>query len=286
MTHSSGVTYEFAHPKLMAWRQWNSRELRSKGLRRTHEDRTEVSRAYRVPLIFDPERGWAYGYGIDHAGLMVERATGKHLEDYMREHIWELLGMRDTTFRPMKHPHLRDRMAGMTERDGDGALKPQADTAAAGPVGGVRDSAGGGLASTANDYIKVLVSLLRNDGKLLKPETRDLMFRPHLKDAKYLRAIHASPAAYALAGNVEVGTRIDFGLGGLLNQEPLRSGRGAGALQWSGLPNLFWWINPRDGICGCYFSQLMPTGDPQSVEMYEKFETAVNSVFKKDSGRL
>lgn len=193
--------------------------------------------------------------------------------------------MKDTSFHPADFPHLKDRIAGMTMRDGEGKLVPQTDESSRGPIGGVRDPGGAGLASTANDYIKVLISLLK-DEKLLKRATIDKMFQPHLKDPTFLRKIHANPLSYGLAGNIEQGTKVDFGLGGIINQEPIASGRSAGSMQWGGLPNLFWWMNPKDGICGCYFSQLLPAGDPQSFDMYTKFETAVNSTFKKDKGKL
>jgi hypothetical protein len=41
------------------------------------------------------------------------------------------------------------------------------------------------------------------------------------------------------------------------------------------LPNLFWWVSPKDKVCGCYFSQLMPEGDRLSTKLYSEFETAV-----------
>lgn len=236
--------------------------------------------------MFDPETRWSYSYGIDWAGCAVERASGMTLEDFMRKHIFLPLDMLDTTFEPLKYPHLSARIAGMSVRDEDEKLVPQEETSTTSPIGGVRHAGGGGLASTASDYIKVLISLLKNDEKLLKRETVKYMFQPHLKDPQHLRKIHANPAAYGLAGNIPPGLKVDFGLGGILNQEQLPSGRSAGGMQWGGYPNLFWWINPKDGICGCYFSQLVPTGDVQSFEMYKTFETSVNSTFKRDQGKL
>lgn len=265
------------HARLLSWRQWKNRDLRKRGLKKTHEDRTEVSKAYRVPLVFDPETSWTYGYGIDWAGLAVERASESTLEDFMRKHIFGPLDMRDTTFEPVQHPHLMDRMAGMYVRDPDGKLLSQEQTAVTSPIGGVRHAGGGGLASTANDYMKVLVSLLRNDEKLLTKNSVRSMFTPQLRDPRHLQKMHANPEAFGLAGNIPSGTKVDFGLGGILNLERLPTGRSAGSMQWGGYPNLFWWINPQDGICGCYFSQLVPPGDEASFDMYKKFEAAVNS---------
>lgn len=280
------MAYEFSHAKLMSWRTWQSEDLLRRGVKRTPEDRTEVSRAYRTPLVFDPETSWAYSYGIDWAGCAVERASGLSLEAFMRAHIFDPLGMTDTTFEPMEFPHLLSRIANMNERDDEERVLPQVQSDTFGPIGRVRRSGGGGLAGTARDYIKVLISLLRDDGVLLRPASVASMFTPQLKDPSMLRKIQAHPMAFALAGNIPAGAPVNFGLGGLINEEAMPTGRSAGGLQWSGYPNLFWWINPRDGICGCYFSQLVPTGDVESYEMYKKFETAVNAAFKKDGARL
>ena len=64
--------------------------------------------------------------------------------------------------------------------------------------------------------------------------------------------------------------------GALLRDDVIpATGRSAGGMQWGGLPNLFWWISPKDGVCGCYFGQILPPGDPLSFELYGEFEKAV-----------
>ncbi|KXT09303.1 hypothetical protein AC579_2854 [Pseudocercospora musae] len=284
LTHSSGISYEFMHARLLSWRQWNNKDLRSRGIKKSHKDRTEVSHAYRVPLVFDPETSWTYGYGIDWAGLCVERATNSTLEDFMRKHIFLPLNMNDTTFEPAKFPHLAKRMAGMTVRDENNKLVPQ--TSSTSPIDRIRHAGGGGLASTPQDYIKVLISLLRNDSILLNhPSTvANQMFTPQLKDPSHLRKMHANPEAFGLAGNIPAGTKVDFGLGGILNLEEMRNTkRKGGGMQWGGYPNLFWWINREEGICGCYFTQLVPPGDEEAFGMYIEFEKALNRRFGNGS---
>jgi len=145
----------------------------------------------------------------------------------------------------------------------------------------VKESGGGGAFSTANDYIKFLIAVLKNDELLFKSrQTVSSMISPHLLDPSHLAKIHANPMSYGLAGNLPQDTRLSFGLGGIMNLTKISTtGRAAGSMQWGGLPNLFWWINPKDGICGCYFGQILPPGDVPSFSMYEKFEAAVNESF-------
>jgi CubicO group peptidase (beta-lactamase class C family) len=290
LTHSSGFAYERTHPKLGAWRKWyNKQSTENKKLSQS----TEASIAYICPLLFEPDEGWVYGYGIDWAGIAVSRVSGLSLEAYMKKHIWEPLGMDSTTFSvTATRPDLLSRLANLTERDPKtGKLiweKKEGEYSTG--LRPVKESGGGGAFSTANDYIKLLISLLKNDEKLLRSETVDQMFTPQLSDSTHLMNIHAdaNPLSPGIAVHIPKETKVDFGLGGLLNLEDLsNTGRSAGGMQWGGIPNLFWWINRKDGICGCYFEQLMPAGDEKSFEMFERYEKAVNESFIKEMrGRL
>jgi CubicO group peptidase (beta-lactamase class C family) len=97
LTHTSGLAYEFTHPKLNAWREW---AMSSTPDGRVNARSSEIAVANKVPLIFEPDEGWVYGYGIDWAGLAVMRATKQTLEEYMSENIWKPCGMASTTFQP------------------------------------------------------------------------------------------------------------------------------------------------------------------------------------------
>jgi hypothetical protein len=103
------------------------------------------------------------------------------------------------------------------------------------------DCGGVGGYSSAPDYMKMLTSLLRDDGKLLKSSSIEEMFKPQLPDPKYLEQVMQVPELHGLfAGNFPMGLKVDYGLGGMLSLEPLPTGRCAGAMQWGGMPNLFW----------------------------------------------
>jgi CubicO group peptidase (beta-lactamase class C family) len=279
LTHSSGLSYEFTHPKMFVWRRWFLKQSKeNKAMTKS----SDPAVAYQAPLLFEPGEGWAYSTGIDWAGVMVSRASGMSLEEFMRKNIWEPLGMTSTTFYPEKYPELLTRMASIAMRDDEGALERSVDDPLKAFMS-VREGGGGGCFSTANDYIKFLSALLAPKCPLLKEETRDIMFSGHLSPAAKgaLMQIHALPEAFGLAGNVPVGTNLDYGLGGILNVESIRgTGRSAGTMQWGGLPNLMWFVNRADGICGCYFSQLLPPGDHRSFALYEQYERAAMKEFR------
>ena len=83
---------------------------------------TASKAALRTPLLFDPGDGWEYGSNIDWCGQVVEAITGKRLGEVMQERIFDPLGMRDTAFE-LTHA-LRQRVAGMHQREADGSLTP------------------------------------------------------------------------------------------------------------------------------------------------------------------
>jgi CubicO group peptidase (beta-lactamase class C family) len=317
LTHTSGLAYEFTHPKLLAWRNWSRTTVAG----RANAASKDIAVALRVPLVFEPGTAWRYGYGIDWAGLAVMRATQSTLEEYMAAHIWGPTDMRSTTFSPFRsRPDLLPRLARMTHRDAHGNLteRPSAGSIRS-EAENVEFGGGGGCYGTANDYIKLLASLLGTaSGKTTQVSGRPLLTAASLKimfdqtisaPAKaMLNMMVFHPAAAGLAGNVPPGVSVTFGLGGLTNSNPFTqptpravkldlaarptsgnhgegassgaaaavgSGRSAGAMQWSGLPNCFWYISPRDGVCGCWFGQLLPPGDDVSLALYEGFEGAV-----------
>jgi CubicO group peptidase (beta-lactamase class C family) len=276
LTHSSGLSYEFTHPKMFMWRKWF---LHQSAANKELTTSLDPAKAYQAPLLFEPGESWAYSTGIDWAGVMVARVTGKSLEDYMRENIFKPLGMTSTTFFPERYPDIAKRLASMAVRDEEtGKLNRNAGNPLKAYMG-VRQGGGGGCFSTATDYVKFLSALCKPVCPLFaKQETFKTMLSPNLSTASKaaLMEIHKSPEAFGLAGNVPIGTDLDFGLGGLINVEKVKStGRAAGTMQWGGLPNLMWWVNREDGICGCYFSQLLPSGDHRSFELYEHYERAI-----------
>ena len=194
-----------------------------------------------MPLLFEPGEGWAYSCGIDWAGQMVERVNqGTRLGDYMRKHIWDPLGMSSTGFRITENELIRSRLCATTARSPTGDLIPAKPYPSPNPKD---DLGGGGLYSSVADYVKVLVSLLKNDGTLLKPETVRTMFSPQLPDDKHLLATVAPPLGPPMFRAGVESSAWNFGLGGILNMEDVEGICRKGTMTWGGLPNLFW-------VCG------------------------------------
>ena len=112
LTHTSGYGYDIFNPDL-------SRYIQVVGLPSILSRKND---ALRVPLLFDPGTGWEYGIGIDLVGKVIETVTGQTLEAYFRQHIFEPLGMRDTSF--LLSDDMARRLVGTHFRGPDGKPAP------------------------------------------------------------------------------------------------------------------------------------------------------------------
>lgn len=242
-----------------------------------------LQETYLFPLLFEPGEGWEYSVGIDWAGWMVERVTKLSLENYVQKHIWGPLGVTSFSFAPKKHPNIMSKMTAMSIRSGgvnpfgaaqdpNGKLEYTEDTIWNMDTPGCAGGAGGFGAPL--DYHKMLHSILANDSKLLHPSSIDEMFSPQLTDASRtaLMAVMSIPEVNAQMDDLPAGIKLDYGLSGSLLLEDVKGGRRKGSMQWSGYPNLFWFIDREEGLAGVFGSQICPPGDDKVNGLFKAWE--------------
>ena len=263
LTHTAGFVYD----------TWNADMHRYAQITGLPAARTGKLEALTAPLSFDPGERWEYGINIDIAGRMVEAASGLDLETYMQRHLFQPLGMADTSFDP--RPEWQDRMTEVHARQPDGSLK-QLRSAAPAP----REfyPGGGGLFSTAPDYLRFLRALMNGgelDGnRILLPETVALMSQ------NQMGALNVQPMQTQmpnLSNPVDLfpGMEKKWGLSFLINTQPGHAGRSAGSLAWAGLNNSYYWLDPVKKIAGVLMTQTLPFADPSVLEALDAFESAV-----------
>jgi methyl acetate hydrolase len=263
LTHTAGFAYEF----------WSEAVIRYQKCHGLPEIASCANATLRTPLMFDPGERWEYGINIDWVGKIVEAVSGKRLGAYMKEHIFEPLGMTSTAFKIT--PDMRRRLAKIHQRGEDGTLQA---TDLEIPQEPEFDMGGGGLYSTAGDYLKFVRMILNRgagDGhRILKPETVDLMSRNAMGD---LRVTLLKTAMPPLSHDAEFfpGMSKSWGLSFMINNEPAPTGRSAGSLAWAGLANSYFWIDPTKGIGGVYLTQVLPFADHKSLPLFMEFETTV-----------
>jgi methyl acetate hydrolase len=265
LTHTAGFGYEI----------WNTDVFKYQEALGVPGITTCQDKALTTPLLFDPGERWYYGINIDWAGKMVEAVTGKKLGQVMRDDLLGPLGMDDTAFRISDG--MRGRLAKIHHRGPDGALT--ADPALEITQEPEFEMGGGGLYSTAGDYLK-FVRMMLNDGRsdggeaVLKPETVAVMSRNAMGDSKVCLLKTAAPP---LSNDAEFFPGMDkrWGLTFMINNEEAPTGRSAGALAWAGLANTYYWIDQKKGVGGVYITQVLPFADVKSLPLFYAFESAV-----------
>ena len=237
---------------------------------------------FLYPLVFEPGTQFMYGTSLDWAGKLIERVTGQSLEEYMKKHIFEPLGVTGITFFPHEHPELRDKIPGMCVRTPEGGLAPNTD-----PFinEGVKDAFGGhGAYGQMEQYLKIQRSILANDGKLLKPETVDKqMFTPQLPQIspelhKSLYEFRHHPMAAMCIGDNDPEIESDWGIGGIIFEEDDVGRRKKGTLNWGGMPNTFWIIDREADLAFTFGTQVLPPGDVPTGKMIKEVELALYEI--------
>ncbi|MFO1025168.1 MAG: serine hydrolase domain-containing protein [Acetobacteraceae bacterium] len=265
LTHTSGFVYD----------TWNGNMQRFAQLTGLPAARTGKLAALSAPLGFDPGERWEYGIGIDIAGRMVEVASGLDLESYFQRHICGPLGMTDTTF--VERPEWGARVATVHARQPDGSFE-----LVAAPPGPVTDreffAGGGGLFSTAGDYLRFLRALMGGgelDGaRILRPETVALMAENHMGALNVLPMKTFNPA---MSNDVELfpGMPKKWGLTFLINTQDVPGRRKAGSLAWAGINNTYYWLDPVRKVAGVFMTQILPFADKTVLDALDAFEAAV-----------
>ncbi len=227
------------------------------------------------PLLFDPGTDWTYGTSTDQLGRIVEKLSGQDLETYFRERIFGPLGMNDTSYNVPAGKHARLVNLHRRGADGTGPLTEQPRTP---PNPATRFTGGGGLYSTAGDYLRFLRMLLNHgelDGaRVLKRESVALMGENHIGAVGVRAARSTQPQTSADFTFVNDG-RDKWGLGFQITTAAVPGKRTAGSLSWGGINNTFFWVDPARGVAGVILMQFLPFGDAKALAVYDTFERGV-----------
>ena len=225
-----------------------------------------------VPLMFDPGTQWEYGIGIDWAGQLIEAISGMSLGAFIKQHITEPLGMTSTGFK--LSPEMRQRMAKVHQRDAAGKLTATQFETNQNPE---FEPGGGGLYSTANDYLKFTRMILNrgsgNGHQILKPGTVSLMSQNAMGTLR-VKMLHTNDVNRSLDAEFFPGLHKTWGLSFMINEETAATGRSKGSLAWAGLPNTFFWIDPSRNVAGVILMQILPFADTKAMQLFTNFEKA------------
>jgi CubicO group peptidase (beta-lactamase class C family) len=249
LTHSAGFSYGWSeHPVDEAYRKANM-------FRFDCMDSDDcVRRVSSLPLLYHPGEKWHYSIAVDLQGILIERISGLGLDQYLEEHFFQPLGMVDTGF---SVPIEKKERFTTNYKNAEGLLEVAED------VWGSRYfekrsffSGGGGLVSTATDYLKFAEMLLNggvyNGKRYLKEATLELMTRDHLSEILDDPDDPWSEHSFSLEDS-------SFGLGFRLNTICDESTGVVKTKQysWNGAAGTEFWIDPIDSLINITLIQLL-----------------------------
>ena len=224
-----------------------------------------IAKLATIPLQFSPGDAWNYSVSTDVLGYLVGKISGVPFEQFLQDRIFGPLGMVDTAFTVPADKAARLTACYAAGVLGSKAVKPGAPALQDDPTTSpyLREtgfhSGGGGLVSTADDYMRFARMLLNGgelDGqRLLGPKTIQLMASNHLPGGKDLTQMSNSlfsEATYAGVG---------FGLGFGVTVDPAATmlAGSKGDFFWGGAASTFFWVDPVEDLAVVFLTQLLPS---------------------------
>ncbi len=272
LTHTSGFTYPI----------WDAKAFRyaSAVARLPAAQRRQ---APRTPLMFDPGERWQYGTSINWVGRIVESISGETLDGYFRQHILDPLGMKDTGFVISAEQYAREASGHRRQADGSLTAQPREHPPVQQPKVPQTFSGGGGIYSTAPDYLTLIRALMHDgtlDGvRILRSDTVALMGQNQIGD---IDAGMLKTMAPALSNDVDFfpGIRLRWGFGHMINLQDVPERRSTGSLTWAGLYNTYYWIDPKTRVAAVFMTQVLPFADERVLRVYRQFEHGVYAAVK------
>ncbi|KAK9473804.1 serine hydrolase [Dipodascopsis tothii] len=269
LSHTAGFSYEFQEPQVY------SRLHKEHGYPGIDSGLMTYITGY--PLLFDPGSEWHYGINMDWMGLIIEAIRGMSLDAVMKKYVFAPLGMNSTSFQMT--PEMKARLVTVHRRSPETGLL-SADPSYVLKQGDALETHNGGhgLYGTVGDYSK-FIRMFLNDGladsgaRVLKKETIDKAWEDQVEGIPM-------PDITPLDPNMSIptpsdGSRNGWAISFMKLLKPAPSGRPAGSVNWSGLTNLFYFIDRENKLGVFYGAQVLPFGDPSTYFGFGELEALV-----------
>jgi len=242
MSHTAGFTYGFFGNTPVDKMYRDVQPLNSANLQEF------IDKMAKLPLLYQPGKGWTYSMSMDIEGYIVEKLSGQSLPDFIRDNIFKPLGMMDAAF--FVPEDKRGRFSAVYNTGPNGELQ----LVGAGPSGRSTEytaqptmpSGGGGMVSTAEDYYR-FAQMMLNDGELdgkriLAPASVKLMTSNHVP-------------AELLTGQFGIGQMVmrpGFGYGYncavVFDPPEANLPEGKGTFFWDGAAGTWFWVDPTNDV--------------------------------------
>jgi CubicO group peptidase (beta-lactamase class C family) len=256
LSHSAGLSYGFIEPESIIDMAYSEAGVNPLAIAPEMTLKRLCKRLAEFPLVYQPGTFWRYSLGTDVAARLVEVLSGLDFDVFLKQRIFDPLGMVDTDF--FVPEEKQDRFTTMYAPTN--LLDPMASgyVKADDPYKGTNSqptsflSGGGGLMSTLVDYL-AFVQMLVNDGewngqRIISAETLDMMRTNQLPDG-----VGVNFPFWKI-------TDTTFGLGFALKEKPAdgEPETAIGEFHWGGMAGTHLWMSPGANIAGICMTQRMP----------------------------
>lgn len=252
MSHTAGFTYGVFGDTPVDKMYQASQPLQSENLQQM------IDKLSKIPLLYQPGKAWVYSLSVDIQGYIVEKLSGQSLPDFMAQHIFKPLGMRDAGFFVPAGKRSRFVTMYQTNKKGELVALPTNDDATQPTL----PSGGGGLVSTAEDYYR-FAQMLANGGELdgvrvIAPSSVRLMTSNHVP-------IELLTGQFAI-GLQTMRPGFGYGYDCAVEFDPPEANLsdGKGTFLWDGAAGTWFWVDPTNDIVFIGMIQrILTAGGPQ-----------------------
>jgi CubicO group peptidase (beta-lactamase class C family) len=256
MTHTAGFVYGFFGETPV------DKEYRRLGVMQSKTLREFIEKLAKIPLAYQPGTKWVYSASMDIQGYIIEKLSGQTLPDFMQDHIFKPLGMKDSGF--FVPADKRGRFVTVYRSNEKGEVIPAPGFGGDYAAQPAMPSGGGGLVTTAEDYFR-FAEMLAGGGELngvriLSQASVQLMSTNHL-------------ASNLLMGEFSIGAQVmrpglGYGYDCAVEYDPAEANLpdGRGTFFWDGAAGTWFWIDPTNDVVFIGMVQRVLGPDSPQVE--------------------
>jgi CubicO group peptidase (beta-lactamase class C family) len=256
MTHTAGFTYGFFGNTLV------DKEYQTAGVMQSNTLQEMIDKLTKIPLLYQPGSRWVYSVSMDVQGYIIERLSGQTLPEFLQQNILGPLGMKDSGF--FVPQEKKDRFVTLYRTNEKGELLPDNAFRRAYDAPPTMPSGGGGLVTTAEDYLR-FAEMLAGGGELdavriVSPASVQLMSTNHL-------------APNLLTGEFAIGTHVmrpgfGYGYNCAVEYDPAIANLpdGRGTFFWDGAAGTWFWVDPTNDVVFVGMIQRILGPDSPNVE--------------------
>ena len=225
-----------------------------------------IDQLAQLPLDFSPGTAWNYSVSFDVLGYLVEKLSGMSFGEFLRTRLFEPLGMSDTAFWVPSDKTERFTSCYVPGIEGGLTLQDDARESIYYAAPPRLESGGGGLVSTAHDYLRFCRMMLNGgtlDGvQILSPKTVARFSLNHLPDGRDL-ADMAVPGLFSGSSYAGVG----FSLGCGVNVDVVKNSLpgSLGQYFWGGVTGSYFWIDPKEELAVIFMAQVLFTNARETL---------------------